>query len=136
MTKLKNILELALARYKDANPRIALLYFESDRRRAGLGALEKCTHGGDVTNHKVQSGVDGRIVYTRNINIAQHYRMPKLGPLPRFIGFETDDINMTATVVPARILCRSVSFERSNFEQQDGRKWVAIILWQMRKSMQ
>lgn len=86
---------LAHRRYPNERIDFAMMMFQSDRRRAGLGALDtRHRHGRHISNVK-ERRYTGEVCYTLSINAParQQYKRPpmwKLGqPAPATIQLET-----------------------------------------------
>ena len=59
----------AMARYPDVEPDLAQFFFESDRQRAGMGALRPTSRGrGEVQNIKRANPENGMVTYRMSIS--------------------------------------------------------------------
>lgn len=125
----------AMARYRRVPPDVAIFMFHSDRREAGLGALDD-TKRYPANRSYVYSPVirtkfrqwsgrdqDERIVYDFRINIPAHVKVPPIGRP----GYNANDA-LTLIQVPARSDHKRIHFARTDFEDQRGRNQIAKAL--------
>lgn len=128
-----DVLRLALARYQKTPAPLALMYFESDRRAAGLGALDHRKRGGrgDVKCYKTVDLMTGRVQYDRIIDVKPRDEFPRFDMGVMCI----DDIPETIQIIrrPGRFAQRAVRFDRHDFDTQRGRSMVAKVLMQLRR---
>lgn len=130
---------LAHRRYPNMQLPMALLCFESDRRKAGLGALDECLRGTGkgrwIGYRKWVENFTGRVVYEAIIEIPPHYRVPRIPALDLCGSLITAETCIQATWVPARSERMHLPVDSDVFRTQSGRRYVARQLWRMRKTL-
>lgn len=98
--------KLAMRRYPDMNPFLAIECYLSDRREAGLGALDErkrmeSRRRSPVRNTKTRDLLDGRLHYHRRIDIPPRDEWPMFdGDYWPGAGCVTDKVTLTR--IPAR----------------------------------
>ena len=131
---LSQVLTLATRRYPRTHALLALQYFESDRRTAGLGALKDSPGRGhkNVRNIKRVDLETLGVFYHRIIDIPQRWELP-----PMEFTFSITDVSQNECVTmlktPARFVERYVRVSRRDFQTQEGRNRVANYLRQLRR---
>ena len=128
---------LAHARYPNEPIDLAIMMFMSDRRAAGLGALDdnKRPRGRrPVRNIKRVDLLSGDVLYERIIDAPAHQVLPRMefeytvgSPGPAYVK---------ATYVPARKSHFCVRIERGWLESQRDRRMAANYLRELRRRTQ
>lgn len=128
-----DVLRLALARYPKTPAPLALMYFESDRRAAGLGALDHRKRGGrgEVKCYKTVDLMTGRVQYDRIIDVKARDEFPSFDR--NWMRLEDAPETVTLILRPGRLAHRAVRFDRHDFDTQRGRSMVAKVLMQLRR---
>jgi hypothetical protein len=130
-----DLVSLSRRRYPDTDPLIALMYFGSDRRAAGLGALDerKRQGRGDVRCYKCVDPLTGRVSWHRRIDAPPRDYLPAFDPL----GFDLCNPRATITVTrtPARKDHKAVTLDPFLLMDQRGRTVAARYLREMRLQM-
>ena len=131
-----DMLTLAVRRYPDVEPGLALMFFTSDRQRA-CGALKPFSRrGGEVQCTKDTTGRDGRIFYKRSVDKPAYQRFPQR-EFDLATAFGIDDVAETIQIetVPAKREAYACHADYWDFQSQRGRKMVADMLRRMRKGV-
>lgn len=130
---------LASRRYPQARAVLAVSYFCSDRRRAGLGALDERKRGlgryaQTIHNFKYQEPAGGMIVYRCEIRqqLRQVIDQPWCWPA---IDSMNAAATMTVTTLPGYTDTKCIPFNPQLFETQQGRTLVAKQLRRFRRDM-
>lgn len=127
---------LAHRRYPDMPLVLALQCFDSDRRHAGLGALDerKRSGRGEVRNRKRMSLEDGRILYDMVIDRPERRRWPTM-PEPRPLSGVTSESTVTLELVPATLERRCLPVTWRMLSSQRDRTYIAHELRRARRDM-
>jgi len=130
------LLELASRRYQ-GEPALALMQFASDRRRAGLGALDIAKRNPGKRKpirHTKEVWQDGRVYYKSVLDIPA--RLVYLPPQPA-ISLAAFKAQLTVKTErrPAVKQVRVLPIEFRKFECQSGRREVAMLLRELRKGI-
>lgn len=129
---------LAHRRYPNAELPIAVMFFESDRRAAGLGALdERKRNGGParsnaVINRKWINLLTGQVCYSRSINIKERWVLPEFEMVPPSISDAASEF-VTMTKQPAKSAAIALRVDQRTLATQAGRAAVARSLRRMRR---
>lgn len=132
----RELLELARRRYP-GDPSLALMQFSSDRRRAGLGALDIDRRQRGTNKricHTKEWRLDGRVYYKSSLDIPELWFYPKCPPAPCLSAFEAE-MTVQAQRRTAVRAARVLPIEAHKIQDQAGRREVAYLLWQLRKSI-
>lgn len=130
---------LAMRRYPDENPLLAIDFLLSDRREAGLGALDGRKRRASrphspVRNLKEFDLLSGRLIYSRTIHILAHHKAPTLDYFEDYLmAYGPQDETYTVTTVPERRVAMAVRIERPP-ETQADRDMAAAALRELRRS--
>lgn len=131
------LLGLAHRRYPDVEPWIAVEFFLSDRRRAGLGALDArrrlSVARKEISYYKQMDFYTGRIEYDARLNVPARREYPKLQE--SLADFFNDNSALACVQLierPAVMAHLRLPFERSIFDSQTGRRFVAKELRKLR----
>jgi hypothetical protein len=127
---------LATARYRNTPAVLAIAYFESDRRAAGMGALKS---GYDynrqyrnVSNTKTHDRMSDKVQYDRHISVPAFDRFPELEmPVGSIDDFDPNAC-ITLVRVPARNMSMACRVDREDFQTQAGRNKIASLLRRLR----
>ncbi len=128
--------KLAMRRYPDMNPLLAVECYLSDRREAGLGALDErkrmdSRRRSPVRNTKTRDLLDGRLHYSRRIDIPARDEWPLFdGDYLPGAGSVTDTV--TITRIPARHAHMACYAEAPR--TQVDREVLAALLRELRRS--
>jgi hypothetical protein len=136
-------IRLAMARYPDMSPLLALSCFESDRRAAGLGALDEKRRNrrSQVRNTKavVWTGKNGEVVvYSRVIDVPERMSYPKLDVSELVLLGPGASVTAERSFVtlkrdPARFVHLQLQVDPRDMADQFGRTMVARQLREMRR---
>lgn len=130
---------LAMCRYPKDDPLLAIDFVLSDRRAAGLGALDErkrlaSRRYSPVRNVKWVDQLTGRIRYSRTINIEPQQVFPDLDFDDYIPGAASaKDMVFTVTTVPARRVAMACQIDRIP-DTQDERRALAAMLRELRRS--
>jgi hypothetical protein len=131
------LVALAHRRYPDMPLRLALMCFESDRNRAGLGALDESRRhvGANINNYKRAVHERGGVIY----HLVRHSPACRRFQPAEFEDFDPDANYATATVttvdVPAKTEHLCVARDFRDLREQRGRKETAILLRKARRQL-
>ena len=126
-------LQHAIRRYPDVPPRLALHFLESDRGKAGLGALAHAAHRGEVRNHKIHDLLNRHVVYSMVIDKRARLEYPRefyCAPID-----EDGPQTVTLVTVPAKYVERCVRVWERDLRTQRGRDYVAALLRRARREL-
>jgi hypothetical protein len=116
---------LAIRRYKDLDPFTALMFFQSDRERAGLGALYKRTeHHPRVSNWKNIDPFTGNVTYHMRVHRPAGTRPVRLSA---FV--------VCKELVPEISVGIHRSVTRNLLASEMDRSYVALVLRQARAEL-
>lgn len=129
---------LAHRRYPDVELPLAIRFLESDRRRAGLGALDERRRkvGGNISNYKrdVYEQMQVRYHLVRHTPARMEYPrmswdewMPTLG--------NAAEAKITLIQVPARDQHLCVPADYRDLREQSGRRKIAATLREARRQL-
>lgn len=127
---------LAMARYPRESVTLAMMMYDSDRRTAGLGALDpRKRHGRDLSNTKsatLEGGVEYRLVRRT------HDRVERIDPvLEDFrLGISYKEQRFEQRLVRGRVEERVLPVSRDRIRSQSGRSYVAHELRRARREIQ
>lgn len=133
MRSAPDILDLAKARYPKVPLTLALRYFSSDRRHAGLGALDasrrRPRRHEQVRNYKELNLVDGRVYYTVVRDTPLRWDYPRDEPMYA-LGAPMPPIQLIQT--PAVCAVRKLPVQLRDLDDQAGRRRIAMTLLRLR----
>lgn len=131
------LLALAMRRYPDVMPDLALLYFASDRRAAGLGSLDlrnprrrSQNPRRNLQNTKQFNHLTGAVMYDRVLDVPP--RQTFEGSMPSSVKSIGDDAFLTIKTLAARHGHLRLDVEPDRLKTQKGRNYVAQELRKMR----
>lgn len=136
MTPFMELPWLAHRRYPDVDPELAIAFFESDRQRAGLGALdERRRRGKGIRNYKRYELAHDQVRYY----LERYTPMRREYAKPRWEAINAGNAPINATVqvvvIPERNQCLCVPVSGWDFRDQRGRRMVAGALRDARKQL-
>lgn len=131
------LVRLASRRYPDDSPLLAVEFLLSDRREAGLGALDErkrlaSRRHSPVRNTKTQDLMTGRWHYSRRIDIPPRVEWPPLEADDLLPGSGATIDKVTIRRIPARQVHMACYCERPRTEAD--RRMVAAMLRELRRS--
>ncbi len=130
----RELFTLACRRYP-GDAAMAVMQFASDRRRAGLGALDiakRRTERRKPIRHTKEFGMDGRVYYKSVLDIQEQWIYPPCPPsLSAFEASLTIQVERRPAVRQVRVL----PIEFRKFQGQRDRHGVAMLLRELRKGL-
>lgn len=126
---------LAHARYPKVPILLAMSYYESDRRAAGLGALDpRRRRGRTIMRTKEIDLLHRRVIYTLRTKLPPRDVPPAFDELLS-VG-AAGDARLTITRLAAVDVARCVALEAHDLDTQRGRDMAAKMLRQARQELQ
>jgi hypothetical protein len=133
MSEPTNDLKSACARYPSVPPLLALMYLRSDRRAAGLGALDATRRTGrTIMRYKERDLLNRRVLYTLRNKLPPRDVMPDFDFDAPICGAAAADSFVTITRLPAVDVARRVGVDERDME---NRGLVARWLRQARREI-
>lgn len=132
----KKLVLLALRRYPYKAIDLAVMFFQSDRRRAGLGALdERRRRGKELFRRKRLDLFSGDVFYEFGVNrpARREYVQPDLGLVPWSIGAQAAALTIAAQEIPAETTRLAMRVPSKDLLDQSGRSVVAAELRRARR---
>lgn len=132
-----DVAALAHARYPDDPIDLAIMFFMSDRRAAGLGALDESKRPRGrrpVRNSKYVDIITGQVHYDRTIDVPAHREWPVVDFSSYCIGDTAATDTVTIINAPGRKAHMALRLDRRMFERQSDRRIVAAQLRELRRS--
>lgn len=128
---------IAHKRYPDMALDLAVMCLLSDRRAAGLGALDDrkrraSRRHSPVRNIKERDLLSGHLIYSRTIHIEAHQVLPELDFADYLPGAGAKHMTVTVTTVPERRVAMAMNCYPP--ETQAERNIVAASLRELRRS--
>lgn len=131
----------AMQRYPRTNPFLALMFYESDRRAAGLGALDenkrpRKLYQAAVTNVKWQDLLNGTITWSLSVHMDAHQEWdpPVELPLSALSVSVDGDQYVTSHTVPEKHWERWVTVPSKDLHDPKLRTMIAHELRKLRRS--
>lgn len=135
MHPLTDVFTLAHRRYPGVDGALAVMYFMSDRRAAGLGALDerkRVFKGQTVVCVKTRSLLDGTVLYTTRVHRLGGREQPEFVPYPVSIDCPANETIQLKRVAPVDV-CLCIKVDQHEFADQWGRRNVAKALKELRR---
>lgn len=129
---------LAMRRYPDVGMLMAIMFFENDRARAGLGALDerKRRHGGNVNNFKRWDFGSDQIRYhlVRHTPPRREYALVSMADLLD-VRIDSATATVSTVYVPAVNKHLVVPVSPKSLRHQSDRRMVAAALRDTRRQL-
>lgn len=134
------LLLLALSRYPDLEPRLALHCFQSDRGAAGLGALKSAMlrelrPGQEIVRCKDFDPMRFRVTWT--LAVRRDARLEMEEPQPELVPWKemSEVMTVTTVAIPAVNEKLCVPMNAQELRTQAGRSYAASLLWHARRKL-
>ncbi len=132
---------LATRRYPGTEPLLAVEFLHSDRRAAGLGALDERKRGPGYSKQvfafKFRALLNGHICYRWGVSLPPRMVAPPFDWQSTVLDLRNGraSATLTSTLIPARNESWAINFDARSSEDQQGRTMMACALRDARRKV-